>query len=281
MWRECLAPVLAPYLGRRGGAPLPVGARRDARTRNRVAARLRDDEAVSEVVRALPAHYDAVRVYHGCRPADVRPYYAHGIAPLDCDAADGAARALFHAAAYPELDPTAIDEAIADVGRDLRAGRVWFCLDARALVRECGHYLVYGSEYLCGVGASLIAIQRRRGRRARDYRDALKAGTTPTLFACDLPWGEMRDVLRRELAETLLEGVAHTLGVADADLEADPERLPVNASGFWVGHAISPGQIAGHTHPERVRDYHGGGGWYRWRDHVALRGARAAPAGAA
>ena len=266
-WRRRIWPVIEPHLGRVRGAPLAPGTRLTERSRERLRARLRRKAAVSALAAALPRLYDRVRLFHGCRPVDVTSYYTCGIKPLDRTHANAAAYTTFLAGAFPELTRADVDAAIEEVGSHLREDRVYFCFDGRELVEYCGHYLIYGSEYLFGVGASLMRLRRRRDGRSPDYREALKRIGIPTLLIVDLPLALLRRSTVREIAEALLDGVGLTQGVADEALR----EAPADRSGFWTDQVVPPAHIAGHTHPESIPDWHTlDGGLYRWRrDHRA------------
>src|SRR5205085_5151702 len=112
----------------------------------------------------------------------VASYYERGLVPLDTQAAAALAKELFLSGAFPELNQTLLDEAMARVGTDTRVGRVYFELDEQLLVEDCGHYLLYGSEYILGIAAELESGQDR------DYRQLLKGMGKPTIFVCDVPW---------------------------------------------------------------------------------------------
>jgi len=148
-----------------------------------------------------------------------------------------------------------------EVGADIREGRVYFCLDERALIDDAGHYLIYGSEYLCSIAACLCRIITARDGWAQDYRDVLKRRGTPTVFVCDVPVVVLPSFTPGEMAEALLEGLAAVQGTVDADLLTAPR----DASGFWTDRCVPSACIAGYTHPPRIRDWPTlGGGYYRW-----------------
>ena len=261
-WRRRIWPVIESHLGRVRGVPLALDTQLTEQSRERLRARLRQKATVSALAAALPRLYDQVRLFHGCRPVDVTSYYTCGLKPLDCTHANAAAYTTFLSGASPELTRADVDAAIAEVGPDLREGRVYFCFDGRELVEYCGHYLIYGSEYLCAVGASLMRLHQRRDGWSPDYREALKRVGIPTLFVVDLPLILLRRSAIREIAEALLAGVDLTQGVADGALQ----EAPADRSGFWTDQVVPTAHIAGHTHPECIPDWHTlGGGLYRWR----------------
>ena len=258
-WRSALWPTLQPHVGGFRGEPVRPEMRLPARARATFVRRLRRATTIKALAAVLPRHYDAVRLFHGCRPTDVTSYYARGLEPLDCAVADALALSVYGDGAFPEVTADEVRCAIADVGSDLRQGRVYFCFDARELVERCGHYLIYGSEYLCSVGASLIRQRRLRDGWATDYRQALTRRGTPTLFACDLPWALVPAFVRSEIAGALVEGVAAAQGTPETALRV-PSRVPIDGSGFWVPARVPPTCLAGHVHPARIPDWIARGG---------------------
>lgn len=188
----------------------------------------------------LLERFDFIRACHATRTADVSAYYRHGLLPLDPSLVHARAAEIFLAGDFPELNAAHLDAAITDVGSDLRAGRVWFEANERDLVEHCGHYLLYGGEYLIALAAHLP--------RGRDYRQALKAFGRPTMFVCDIPLDMMGWPTLMEFAGCALESLFENL--LDADYAPDLHR----GAGFCVHRALGPEYIVGHYHLAKVRD---------------------------
>lgn len=89
------------------------------------------------------------------------------------------ARAIFFGGDFPELTEEHLQRAIAQVGSDLRGGRLYFECNKKMLCKIAGHYILYGSEYLGSIAGYLPG--------AKDYARVLKTSGTPTLFVCDVP----------------------------------------------------------------------------------------------
>ncbi len=115
----------------------------------------------------LAKRFKAFRAAHGARPMDVTSYYRGGLLPLVPQTIHDLANEIFLGGAFPELSQENMDEAIRSVGADLREGRVWFGGNEKMLVEHCGHYMLYGSEYLIAIAAHLDG--------PRDYRQVLKS----------------------------------------------------------------------------------------------------------
>lgn len=132
----------------------------------------------------ISEHYDAMRAYHGARPTNIESYYSEGLRLLDAEAFEKKAHELFLTPKYPELTAEHINKAIAAVGRDTRDGRLYFTAHKDELIGHCGHYMLYGSEYLTAIANHIDGHT--------DYRQHLKTFGTPTVFVCDIPLNLLR-----------------------------------------------------------------------------------------
>src|SRR5919205_705887 len=105
------------------------------------------DRLEDELTERLVRYYSAVRAFHACRPLDVSSYYEQGLIPLDPGKAASDFKRHLLCGDFPELDESDLDSVIKDTTLDTIEGRVYFNLDERLLIEQCGHYLLYGSEY--------------------------------------------------------------------------------------------------------------------------------------
>ena len=188
----------------------------------------------------LAERYHSFRACHATRTADVGAYYARGLLPLDPDLAHVRARAIFLGGAYPELTEAVLEGAIAEVGSELRAGRVYFEANEQDLMETCGHYLLYGGEYLIALAAHLGC--------ARDYRQVLQGFGRPTMFICDVPLRLIGSHTLMEFAGGALENIFENL--LDEAYEPDPH----GGAGFCIYRPLPAEHIVGHYHPTRIRD---------------------------
>jgi hypothetical protein len=152
-------------------------------------------EIKHELACTLREHFDAIRAFHCARPRDVQSYYQYGIRLLDAAEQNEVIREIFLSGDFPEVTAAQVDEAIQYVGPELRHGRVYFDAHERELVESCGHYMLYGSEYVTAVAAHI--------QGPRDYRQALKTRGTPTVFVCDVPIAAMHSDALEEFAGSL------------------------------------------------------------------------------
>jgi len=155
-------------------------------------------------IRTLTRHlqtYSAFIVFHGCRPNDLSRYYSSGLQPPDLDTLNEAARRIFLSADVPPITEHALSTAIDKISRLSHVGKLYVVLDDRDLIHGSGHYMIYGSEHLCGIAALL---SRENGF---DYRQVLKRFGAPTLIRFRLPQSSISQQQIDELAQCLRETI--------------------------------------------------------------------------
>lgn len=195
----------------------------------------------------LRERYDAIRAVHGGRPTSAEPYYRDGLRLLDPRTVQSQARAIFLGGSFPEIDKSRFDDAVARVGTHLREGRIFFECNEAALVDHCGHYMIYGSEYLLAIAAHL--------KGGRDYRQVLRTLGRPTVFVCDVPLKLMEVHTLEEFAGCALEALFSELLEGD-DFQPDWAR----GAGFCIYEPLPAAAIVGHYHPSQLWDPLGGVG---------------------
>lgn len=191
-----------------------------------------------ELAAALCSQYEGVLVHHGCRAADISTYYTKGLQRSNCDALDTQARTIFLTNEFPEVTPERLTDVIAKLGkRD--EGRIYACLDQRHLLNEAGHYLIYGSERLCAIGAALST------GTSIDYRQVLKRSGRPTLLHIALLWEHVSDADFEKLTSLIAENLSAIRA---------GRSLPIEMFTFewWTG--LPGSAILTHKHPTRIVD---------------------------
>jgi len=197
-----------------------------------------------ELTRRLMKYYSAVRAFHAGCPRNVSSYYEKGLLPLDPETLRSAVKSHFLGGDFPELSESDLDAVIEDTSLETRVGRIYFNLDERILIEQCGHYLLYGSEYATGIAAGL---NRNRNDRTKDYKKSLKNLGKPTMFICDVPWNMISEGTKGELTRTFIAELFR-------HLKTPSYRPTMIDFGFSIRCCLPPAQIAGHYHPEGVRD---------------------------
>ena len=140
----------------------------------------------SQIRKRLPIHmrstFASIRMFHCCRPVNVQSYYEHGFRVIDSRQADDLFQKIFLGnPRFPEITTAYVAAAIKNVaGSYERHGYIYFGLDDRFLIECCGHYLIYGSEYLQTLAASL------EDQVGHPTKSELRRIGIPTVFVVDM-----------------------------------------------------------------------------------------------
>jgi hypothetical protein len=198
-------------------------------------------DSKAELAERLLDRYRAIRACHGTSAPTVDSFYKQGLRPLDIQEFHDQARKIFLSGEYSELSEDNLERAMEYVSPVTREGRVYFEANERFLIERCGHYMLYGSEYLTALAANLGGT--------RDYRRVLKSRFDPTLFVCDVPLENLHPGTVAEFAGTALESIFQ-------ELLDGPTYAPYKwrGAGFSIRVPLEPSCIVGHWHPTIKRD---------------------------
>ncbi|OJV10103.1 MAG: hypothetical protein BGO12_13665 [Verrucomicrobia bacterium 61-8] len=173
--------------------------------------------------------------FHCARPLDLSAFYKDGLRLGDIKDLNQRAREIFLSSRYPQITTAIFDLAIENAS-DIHDQKLFAVLDEREI---SGHYLIYGSEHICGIGASMV---RQVGF---DCRQILKLHGTPTVFRVDLPRDLIAESQLRDLAADLVESCWD---------ERKRERPP-RIDWSWIMDKEIPGvYVLDHVHPELIPD---------------------------
>jgi hypothetical protein len=107
-------------------------------------------------------------------------YYNGGLRVSNLEELNEIARRIYIKAEFAEISETSFRAAVESVmegANDAKEhGKLYVALDDRHLLNYCGHYMIYGSEHVGAIAASLTRKYRR------DYGSALKRIGIPTLL---------------------------------------------------------------------------------------------------
>lgn len=208
----------------------------------------RDVEVKSLLADRLAGEYHLFRAAHGTRTDNLARFYNRGLRCLRAEEFETRARALFMTPEFSWVTEEKFGSAIADIDARNRSGgregRLYFCADERSLITRnggCGHYLMYGSEYLYCLGIRLVSHF--------DTQRILKSIGRPTMFVCDIPIARMSRSTIEDFAGSILE-----------ILFSELIEVPAHALCHSAGSALSlvvdlPGEhIVGHYHPVQIYD---------------------------
>lgn len=190
------------------------------------------EDVITDLVEAM--REAQIEAYHGCRTDDVTSYFKHGIRTNDPARLERHLRDLV--ATVPGLQSyrRTINQRIAEFdARERDTGTLYLSLDDRYLVKHCGHYLLYGSEWvqcILGFGA----------------HEALRQWGAPTVMVVKVPGSSIHEADRRELADWMLR---------------EWTRLKTNKLtsvqsidfAIMLRQDVAPSWVETHYHPEAVR----------------------------
>ena len=189
----------------------------------------------------LEQHFRCFRAAHGTRLVELRSIYQEGLVPLDPTKMQERARSIFLTGEFPELSSELLGQAFKAVCTRTREGRVYFEGKETMLVKMCGQYMLYGSEYMLGVAAHL--------GNYRDYRQRLKRYGEPTVFVCYVPISLMRFETIMEFAGIALEMIFEELLHGEGYV---PDRW--RGACFSIDEKLPGSCILGHYRPSNIRD---------------------------
>jgi hypothetical protein len=199
-------------------------------------------------------YFEPVRMFHGCRPRQTETYYRQGIRVLNTKEANeqfiGLCRENGKHSNISEEDIRAAIESMSDSYG--RLGQVYVGLDDRFLIKHCGHYLIYGSEYLQSLCSHL------RGRTNHDLTPRLKHVGIPTMFQASIPVSQFTSQELGALADAAFPAWAYCI----AHRKREPGLIDF---AITLDHDLPPSSIVTHYHPEEIPDPFCGGLVYRYK----------------
>lgn len=147
----------------------------------------------------------------------------------------------FFKAQHPEVTEADLRQAVVKMSVETREGRVYFGIDERALLHDCGHYACYGSEYQIGVAVNIV------GDGQTDYRQTLKRRGRPAYVVAHLPVPLIDEQTLAELADDLLQAAVWSL-------QLDKPESPYSHFGFDLPIDIPPEMVHDVVHAPQARD---------------------------
>ena len=142
-----------------------------------------DSMITPEKINEFRQRYSHIRVYHGCRTTDVQSYREKGLLLLSKDEQIERFRSIFLSGDHPELTEEKLQQSIQEVDSLKKDAESELCLgiDDKFINKYCGHYLIYGCEYL-GNLVSQLPVEN-----IEKYRAVLRKIGKPTLIEINLP----------------------------------------------------------------------------------------------
>lgn len=198
------------------------------------------EELVPEFCNRMSSFYTHFKAFHGCRPESLSTYYEFGLQGQNADQITQKFRTLFS-----DVPVAYLDHAIHTMKHreSSEKGKVWLSSDDRKMVKNHGHYIINGSEYLLALAAKLGT-----GQHGEDYRLRLRTIGIPTVLEVDIPIDLVPATQRLAVAKMILSewGQLRT-----------KRPLGMSSSPSYVVHSIIPAEcIKSHYHPARINDFH-------------------------
>lgn len=182
----------------------------------------------------LREHYAGVVAFHGCRPTSLEEYQTHGVLASNPEQLEKLAFGIFG-------DTERVRREIASLRmpdlhlsyEEHNAGKVFFTLTKDELIKTCGGYLLYGSEYLLCIANGIGESHKLRARG--------KA----TIIECLVPMNRIGSEYVKCLAGAILEEMFERV----LDHEYRREDL---VFGFPIEGGLPPKSILKFHFPKRI-----------------------------
>lgn len=168
------------------------------------------------------SEYTHIRVYHACRPIDIKEYLENGIHTFS--------KAEAYIKVKERLRRIGINEKKIEKvfnehwENDIHHfNKICVNISKAELLNESGHYLVYGSEFICGMAVDLFCQQK------------LKDIGVPTLFECHID--------KRKIPLEVIQFI-----------EDDEMAVGSWDGGIYLHDDISADEIVSYTYPREIYD---------------------------
>lgn len=126
-----------------------------------------------------------IRGYHGCRVHDEESYRKNGLHCFTYEEAWNQCRKVFERVVAVDALKQVFDENWNEWYTNGAINGVYFFLSREGFKKGCGHYVVYGSEFLQAIA---VSIERSYfSGKFTDYKEMLKNFGNPMVITCDVP----------------------------------------------------------------------------------------------
>jgi len=199
------------------------------------------EEVLQAFSEKLWSYYSHAKAFHGCRPENLRSYFEEGLQGQDPERILQKFRRL-----YADVPPHALNKAI-DVMHGRRAderGSIWLSTDDKQMIRDHGHYIISGSEYLLALAAHIDVGDPW----AEDYRLRPREVGIPTILEVDIPVELIPARERLAGAKVILSHWGQRRSRKLLGSSSSP--------GYRLSCDLPPSSIKAHYHPARVTDFH-------------------------
>jgi hypothetical protein len=203
-----------------------------------------DDNIINyeKFIEGFKNSYTHILTFHASRPVDVKSYYMNGLQKISFESLQNRFREIYLNGTFPEISETDIVDAIQSLSEDYSRNELYVTLDDREFISDCGHYLIYGSEYL-----SCLAL-RLKPESKYDYRSHLRTIGIPTIYKIKIPISMVHDDDLRCLYNV---GVRHWIYNY---LHKRSQSSSIDFT-FLITDNIPAENVIDHWHPTKIRDW--------------------------
>lgn len=194
---------------------------------------LPDKDVIKSLIDSFKIYYSAIKLFHGCKPINVGDYYTKGILVQDSEKLYKLASVIFS-----DVDGEELGTAFRKINDQYNEnGSVFFTSNDEVLVKNSGHYLIRGSEFI-----QALAIEI--------YNSSVnleKIGV-PTIFEVNIPISIFPNEDIKKVICPLVADWGNQL------LKNDPEEAIYDETCFEIKQSIDPAYIVNHYHPNKIED---------------------------
>ena len=187
------------------------------------------DPLVDKSARSLKG-FTHIRAYHACRVQSIERYKAEGIRTLGYDELLMMTKERLSSL---NIEEQKIEKAFSEIWKKYEAcmnRHVYLGVWKEELLQQSGHYLVYGSETITAVAATL---------GGEYFQSILKRIGKPTLIVCNVP----------------------IVDIDDYWLNSISRSMPINSDASVYVDEVRPDNIIGFEYPKKIFDP------LLWRDY--------------
>jgi hypothetical protein len=196
---------------------------------------LPDESVIESLIVLFKKYYTAIKLFHGCKPIDVGDYYTKGILVQDSEKLYKLASVIFSDVNEEEL----LRAFRKTYDQHSENGSVFFTSNDKVLVKDSGHYLIRGSEFI-----QALAIEI-----SNSSVNLEKIGV-PTIFEVNIPIS----IFPNEDIKKIICPLVADWG--NQRLKNDPEETTDDETCFEIKQSIDPSYIVNHYHPNKIENPH-------------------------
>lgn len=198
-----------------------------------------EDNIILILLAAFKKCFTHIIGYHTCCPKNLDDYLTKGLLVHNETMIRKEAIDFFSSSTFPELSLQKIEAACDYIFKFSSEGQLYFALNDKFLIDNCGHYLLYGSETIVGIAVNL-------SRNGIDYRLSRRLIGKPTVFQCRIPIDDIQSWTLEELVRSVAVIVVEELLGRTMSIDID--------FGFDIKVPLAHDNILEVKHPCKIRD---------------------------